>query len=178
MKHVARAFAALLATTAILIPVPAQSTEDFRLVYFPHGDVASGFTNDWGDPRPGGRRHQGTDISADKHSEVVAVADGFVTQIGENQRSGFYVRIEHRDGWQSWYMHLNNDTPGTDDGDGGPEFAFAPGLEEGLFVSAGTVIGAKFGAGAADLRRSSRLSQRSPRNIHVARSDWSSSKSA
>ncbi len=38
-------------------------------------------------------------------------------------------------------MHLNDDTPGTDDGRGGPEFAFAPGLEVGDAVTAGQLIG-------------------------------------
>lgn len=38
-------------------------------------------------------------------------------------------------------MHLNNDTPGTDDGRGGEETAYAEGLAEGHFVEAGEVIG-------------------------------------
>ena len=57
-------------------------------------------------------------------------------------RSGYYIRLSHGDGaWETWYMHLNNDTPGTDDGRGGAEAAYAPGLEVGDFVRAGDVIG-------------------------------------
>ncbi len=131
-----------LAIALLVAAAPgATAAEDFRLVYFPHEDVSSGFSDDWGDARSGGRRHQGTDIFAAKHSGVIAVADGFVISIGESARSGYYVRIGHQDGWESWYMHLNNDTPGTDDGSGGPEAAFAAGLEVGMYVPAGTVIG-------------------------------------
>jgi murein DD-endopeptidase MepM/ murein hydrolase activator NlpD len=132
---------ALVAATIATVATPALAAEEFRLVYFPHEDVDSSFSNDWGDARSEGRSHKGTDIMAEKHSAVVAVADGFVTKIDESPRSGYYVRITHRDGWQSWYMHLNNDTPGTDDGKGGPEGAYPADLEVDMFVSAGTVIG-------------------------------------
>jgi murein DD-endopeptidase MepM/ murein hydrolase activator NlpD len=133
--------AVAITAAAFAAPTPAIADDDFALTYFPNKDVTTHFSNDWGDARSGGRRHQGTDVFAEKHSPVVAVADGFVTAIGDSDRSGFYVRIAHRDGWESWYMHLNNDTPGTDDGAGGPEFAYAPGLEVGMYVAAGTVIG-------------------------------------
>lgn len=132
---------ALVATTIATVATPALAAEEFRLVYFPHEDVDSSFSNDWGDARSGGRSHRGTDIMAEKHSAVVAVADGFVTKIDDSPRSGYYVRITHQDGWQSWYMHLNNDTPGTDDGKGGPEAAYPADLEVDMFVPAGTVIG-------------------------------------
>lgn len=141
MSFLKRSSLFLIAVTLLIPHTAAVAADDFVFVYFPHEDVASRFSNDWGDARSGGRRHQGTDIHAAKHSPVVAVADGFVTAIGNGNRSGFYVRLVHRDGWETWYMHLNNDSPGTDDGSGGPENAFAPGLEEGMFVAAGTVIG-------------------------------------
>jgi len=141
MSFLKRSTLFFVAVLLLLPQVAAAAEEDFVFVYFPHEDVESQFHNDWGDPRSGGRRHQGNDIFGAKHSPVVAVADGFVTAIGESNRSGYYVRLVHRDGWETWYMHLNNDSPGSDDGTGGPEGAFAPGLEEGMFVAAGTVIG-------------------------------------
>ena len=133
-------FGTLLLLSVAAAP-PAVADDGFRIVYFPHKDTESTFTNDWGDPRPGGRRHKGTDIMAEKHSEVVAVADGFIVAMKESPRSGYYIRMQHQDGWQSWYMHLNNDTPGTDDGAGGEEAAFPPDLEVGMYVPAGTVVG-------------------------------------
>jgi murein DD-endopeptidase MepM/ murein hydrolase activator NlpD len=132
---------ALIAAAIATNATPALADDDFRLVYFPHEDVDSTFTNDWGDARSGGRSHRGTDIMAEKHSAVVAVADGFITKIDSSPRSGYYVRITHQDGWQTWYMHLNNDTPGTDDGKGGPEGAFPADLEVGMFAPAGTLVG-------------------------------------
>lgn len=125
----------------VAVPPLAVAEDDFCLVYFPHEDIGSTFTNDWGDYRPGGRSHRGTDIMAEKHSAVVAVADGFIVAMKKSPRAGYYIRLEHQDGWQSWYMHLNNDNFGTDDGAGGEEGAFPPGLEVGMFVPAGTVVG-------------------------------------
>ncbi|HWH31564.1 MAG TPA: cell wall-binding repeat-containing protein, partial [Egibacteraceae bacterium] len=44
-------------------------------------------------------------------------------------------------GLESVYVHLNNDSPGTDDGAGGPEWAYAPGIREGVRVERGQWIG-------------------------------------
>ncbi|MDJ0954275.1 MAG: M23 family metallopeptidase [Acidimicrobiia bacterium] len=140
MNYLFRSLALAFALWFAVAP-SASAAEDFRLVYFPHEDVRSDFHNDWGNARSGGRRHKGTDIFAAKHSKVVAVADGFVTAMGKSGRAGYYVRITHQDGWESWYMHLNNDNPGSDDGSGGLEAAFPPGLEEGMYIPAGTVVG-------------------------------------
>lgn len=141
VKHSIRLLLASVVVTALLTPATALANDGFRIASFPHEDVASEFSNDWGAPRSGGRLHQGTDIFGAKHSEVLAIADGTVIAIDESPRSGFFVRLEHDDEWESWYLHLNNDHPETDDGSGGPDAAFAPGLEVGMFVSAGTVIG-------------------------------------
>jgi putative cell wall-binding protein len=48
------------------------------------------------------------------------------------------MALRHDDGWESWYIHLNNDTPGTDDGQG---WGFAPGIESGVHVAEGQLIG-------------------------------------
>jgi murein DD-endopeptidase MepM/ murein hydrolase activator NlpD len=131
-------FGSLLAGSA----APAVADEGFEFMYFPHEGIGSDFSNDWGRPRDGGERtHKGTDVFAPKLTPVVAVADGFVTFMGTGKRPGYQVRIRHANGWATWYFHLNNDTPGTDDNRGGPEQAFAEGIEEGMFVTAGTVIG-------------------------------------
>lgn len=133
--------AALFFSTLVTSAAPASADEGFEFMYFPHKGLDSNFSNDWGNPRDGGTRtHKGTDIFAPKMTEIVAVADGFVTKVGSSKRPGNQVRIRHANGWESWYFHLNNDTPGTDNNRGGAEFAFAPGIEEGMFVTAGTVI--------------------------------------
>ena len=48
------------------------------------------------------------------------------------------MSIQHDDGWESYYIHMNNDTPGTDDGLGQ---GIAPGIEPGVRVRAGQLIG-------------------------------------
>ena len=91
--------------------------------------------------RSGGRRHRGTDILSPRGTPIVAVADGTVAFMGEQRLSGYVVKIEHAGGWSTTYMHLNNDEPGTDNGEGGPLSAFAAGLHEGARVEAGQLIG-------------------------------------
>lgn len=146
-----RAFA-LATTLAVIItgigtiadPAPASASAEesrFVLTVFPHLTEDVGFSNSWGAPRSGGRRHQGTDIISPRGTAIVAVADGVITKLGKSRLSGYYIRVEHRDGWATSYMHLNNDTLGTDDGKGGAWTAFYPTLMEGDEVRAGQVIG-------------------------------------
>jgi len=89
------------------------------------------FTDSWGNRRSGGRSHKGTDIISPRGTEVLAVADGVVTEMGESRLSGYFIRIAHAGGWITSYLHLNNDTLGTDDGNGGSWTAFYPTLIEG-----------------------------------------------
>ena len=80
-------------------------------MYFPL--VGGGVpTDDFGDPR-GDHTHEGNDILAPKMTEVVAVAAGTVGWVSDECCA---FQLLHDDGWSSWYIHLNNDTPGTDDG--------------------------------------------------------------
>lgn len=81
------------------------------------------------------RSHEGVDIMAPKMTEVYAVADATVSWIGSQCCSVFLL---HDDGWRSWYIHLNNDTPGTDDGLG---WGIAEGILVGTRVTAGQLIG-------------------------------------
>ena len=101
--------------------------------------VAAVIGYDFGDPRGGGRRHEGMDLLAPKGTPVRAVADGTVGWM-HDQRGGRCcdLELEHDDGWSSRYIHLNNDTPGTDDGQG---WGFADGIALGAKVHAGEVIG-------------------------------------
>jgi len=87
------------------------------------------------------REHFGIDITTYgwKGLPVVAAQDGTVTKITYDQgKAGCAIRIRGRDRWQTRYIHLNNDTPGTDD-IGYP--CPAPGIEVGAKVVAGQIIG-------------------------------------
>jgi hypothetical protein len=66
---------------------------------------------------------------------VLAAADGVVGWIGS---TCCYMSIVHGEGWETWYIHLNNDTPGTDDGLG---WGFAAGIAPGVTVVKGQLIG-------------------------------------
>jgi len=129
--------------TPVGVPPASASIEDSTFVFssFPVDTSAVKFRDSWGDRRPGGRRHQGTDILSRRGTAVVAIADGVVTKMALSDSSGYYIRIDHGAGWVSSYLHLNNDIVGTDNGEGGTWTAFYATLEEGQQVSAGDIIG-------------------------------------
>lgn len=105
--------------------------------------------NHYGDhfwyPR-GTRAHHGIDIMAPKMTPVVAIADGTITYYNGSGNQAWVdkygrcctLRVTHAGGWVSKYIHLNNDTPGTDDGQG---WGIAPNISLGTKVKAGQVIG-------------------------------------
>ena len=77
------------------------------------------YANGWGDCRDGcARRHQGTDMIGVRMQPLLAAVDGTVTPIRyENAgTAGNVITITGADGWYYNYFHVNNDTPGTDDG--------------------------------------------------------------
>lgn len=113
-----------------------------RVITFPvDGDFT--FRNDFHEPRGGGTRlHQGNDIIADKMTPLVAVVDGYVNYVARPQASwGYEIEIQDDEGYTYDYLHVNNDTPGTDDGLGGELYAYVPGLVRGSRVSRGQLIG-------------------------------------
>lgn len=92
-----------------------------------------------------GEIHHATDVMAAKMVPVYAVTAGTVRYVNwsSNPQSIDPTRcctlaIRHDDGWESWYIHLNNDTPGTDDGRG---WGIATGILPGVRVAAGQLIG-------------------------------------
>ena len=121
------------------LPVRADITPPFEVV-FPQEVLVTEFSSTYGAPRSGERRHKGTDLMALKMTEVYAVADGVVTHIGTHHLAGRNMRIDHGDGWESYYVHLNNDNIGTDDDAAPWSLTIAPGVEEGARVEAGQLI--------------------------------------
>lgn len=105
----------------------------------------------WG-PRPG-RIHHAQDIIAAKGVPVVAAASGTVRLVNWTSRSHMNrhrcctLVIRHDDGWESRYIHLNNDTPGTDDG---KAWGIAKSIRPGVRVKAGQVIGWVGDSGSAE----------------------------
>lgn len=99
------------------------------------------FSNDFDSARAGGPHHA-TDIFAPKMTPLVAASDGVITFVGYPQPSwGYAVFIKGDDGYTYKYLHINNDTPGTDDGAGNAMQAYAPDIESGNRVRHGQLIG-------------------------------------
>jgi hypothetical protein len=137
-----RTVARLVLLVAVLIagmaavPVDNQqqaAPQELYQMRFPLAGPRS-FTDTFGAPRDGGRLHRGVDIFAEKLTPVVAVADGTVRNVSTGERAGRYIVLEHTDGWSSYYLHLNNDSPGTDDG---LQDERVPGIVVGARVAAG-----------------------------------------
>jgi len=107
-------------------------------------DADHQFINDWHYPRDGGARlHEGTDIIAERHSPLVATVDGVIATVRHSNsgRSGNMVVLDGDDGHRYYYIHLNNDEPGTDNNVNLYEQAFATGIAKGVRVAAGDTIG-------------------------------------
>jgi murein DD-endopeptidase MepM/ murein hydrolase activator NlpD len=82
------------------------------------------FTNDWGNPRSGGRTHKGTDMFAARNTPVVAVVDGTL-RFSNGGLGGIAIWVNGR-GASFYYAHLDHR---------------AEGLTPGAYVTRGTVIG-------------------------------------
>ncbi len=130
--------ALMLVAGAIVAIAPSAAAEETHPIIFPVVGENT-YSDTWGAPRSGGRTHEGTDILADKMVPVVAADSGTVYWAHDEQGGDCCAMgLAHDDGWVTYYIHLNNDTPGTDDGQG---WGFAPGLGVGVHVEAGQLIG-------------------------------------
>jgi Peptidase family M23/S-layer homology domain len=121
---------------SLVAPTAAQAAEfDPNQILFPvQGDH---YYSDTFDAPRVGHTHEATDIMTYgvKGVPVIAVADGEIDWISSTCCG---LSIDHGGGWETWYIHLNNDTPGTDDGQG---WGIADGIERGTHVVAGQLIG-------------------------------------
>lgn len=98
--------------------------------------------------------HHAQDVFAPKGTPVYAAASGTVVRINSSWTSPTEkadgccsIVIVHDDGWSTLYVHLDNDTPGTDDGAG---WGIAPGIVIGGRVEAGQEIGYVGDSGTAE----------------------------
>jgi len=85
------------------------------------------FVDSWGEPRSGGRRHEGTDIIGARGLAIYAVVDGVISKAYTGLLlGGNSLRLTMPDGTYFFYSHLDS---------------FAPGIAAGVPVRAGQVIG-------------------------------------
>jgi murein DD-endopeptidase MepM/ murein hydrolase activator NlpD len=102
-------------TTTLIDQDPLEGDEDdleptllpLPSILFPIVGRAT-YRDTFGADRDGGsRRHNGTDIIADRGTPIVAVASGVVERLGDSPLSGLYVVFRHPSGWCSVYVHGN-----------------------------------------------------------------------
>ena len=131
---------------------PLRASDGVVFERFPQPAAGTEFSNDYGAAR-NGHRHRGNDIFGEKGEPVVAVAGGIVERVSSGGTAGNYVILSHIGGWETWYLHLNNDSPGTDNGRLGPEHSVGARVEEGWFLPAGTIVGFVGDSGNAEWTR-------------------------
>jgi hypothetical protein len=160
---VAALVAAVLAASAGPVSARAPSDSDgpaVREMTFPVVGPVS-YSDTWGACRGGGcrRSHKGADLFGAKLAPLVAAADGVIVSVRRTAATtaGNKIVIEDDEGWRYVYFHLNNDTPGTDDGANPQAWIIANRLRVGDRVEAGDVVGYLGDSGNAE---------RTPNHLH------------
>jgi len=148
------AIAALFSLTFVL-PAGAQDVRDITLpvpidtVFGGYGDGGVYWSDTYGAPRGGGTRsHEGVDMLGPKMVPLLAAQDGYISWMRLDASRGNNLVITDDEGWTYHYVHINNDTPGTDDAANSVEHAFSPRIAaawenqtwRGLRVSAGELV--------------------------------------
>jgi len=158
MKNTLRSIAAtatvLLAFT--VAPSASAATHELgELVDYPLTAPVDGkhYFGDWFWSARSHGIHHAQDLMSPKMTPVVAAADGTVRLVNWTAQDHMNpdrcctIALRHNDGWESWYIHLNNDTPGTDDG---LAWGIADGIVPGTPVKAGQLIGWVGDSGTAE----------------------------
>lgn len=131
----------LAASSFLAMPSAVSAdTSTTRAIFFPT-DPKLSFTDNYGDPRSG-HSHIGIDIMGPKMTPLYAAVDGTVDRIVDPEASwGYEIVLRDAEGWRYHYLHVNNDSPGTDDDAGGTKNAYAPGMVRGATVRKGDLVG-------------------------------------
>lgn len=83
------------------------------------------FSDTWGAPRSGGRRHQGVDMMARHGTPVYAITSGKITRMRNSSLGGLTIYMYGDDGIEYYYAHLQD---------------YASGISSGQRVAAGDRI--------------------------------------
>jgi peptidoglycan LD-endopeptidase LytH len=151
----------LLLLPAVAMLCAAASTSDYRALrnepaptWLPvpvAGVRASKLTDSWGDPRSGGRSHEGIDIMAKRGTPVVSATHGYISAVQFRENGGNTVSVEGPGGYRHYYAHLDSygryrqgdwvevgDTLGFV-GNTGNASATAPHLHYGIYTPQGAI---------------------------------------
>lgn len=100
----------------------------------------SRYSDDFNSPRSDGA-HNATDVFANKMQPIVSPVNGIISFIPYPQPSyGYMISIRDAQNYRFNFIHINNDTPGTDDGNAKGVFVFAPDMKVGNTVVKGQHI--------------------------------------
>lgn len=120
-------------------PEPDMTSQVVKDIVFPVDGTVQ-WTDTYGACRGGcSRRHEGQDLMGAKLTKLVAAVSGTIVEL-RHRAEGNSLYLKGDDGWYYAYLHINNDTPGTDDGRNPFSWAFTPGMATGVRVSRGQHI--------------------------------------
>src|SRR5688500_8110390 len=123
----------VLTLASLLATAPASAAEPDTYdsvidLTFPVDPTRVHYSDDYDAPRTG-HVHKATDIMGPKLLPIYAAVGGRVTRLATTDDAyGYRLTITDDAGRSYSYLHLNNDSPGTDDGRGRPDQAYASGM--------------------------------------------------
>ena len=127
-----------------LPPRPATEVHQRNIMFpvLPHATLGRAtWTDTYLAPRSNGRKHEGQDLMGKKMLKLVACIDGTIVELRHRANpSGNSLYLKGIDGYYYCYLHINNDTPGTDNASNVFGNAFAPGMAVGKAVKRGEHI--------------------------------------
>jgi Peptidase family M23 len=140
-RTTARGVLFLFAAFGLLVGTAAARPTASKPIIFPVFGAAH-FSDDFGDPRAGGR-HQGIDILASRKALALAAEPGKVKFWTTSAAAGCMLYLYGASGTTYYYIHLNNDLTRRNDNRGKctPGTAYAPSLRDGAKVAAGQPVG-------------------------------------
>lgn len=141
MNYLASFIFAVCSTVFLFCANTAQAADTICPIAFPTDPAKVTFTDDFGQQRAG-HAHEGIDLLGPKMTPLYAAVDGRVSYLVDPEASwGYGITLRDNDGYTYHYIHINNDTPGSDDGQGGTANAYAAGIYRGATVTKGQLIG-------------------------------------
>ncbi len=96
----------------LILPIQNIDIKTFlnrSIAYIPKAIIKDGlphFGAKRGDFKRKKRIHKGYDIYLN-HVNIIASADGFVKNIAKGKRSGLYIKLKHKNGIETLYIHLS-----------------------------------------------------------------------
>jgi murein DD-endopeptidase MepM/ murein hydrolase activator NlpD len=140
------AIVALFGVTPVTGPAYADGgtngIPEYRRIVFPVVEPVT-YSDTFGACREGcTRRHEGQDLIGHRLFHERSAVDGTVVHMvttGDGT-GGNWLEIRDAQGRHYNYGHINNDTPGTDDGANPAQWRFAPGIVPGAHVRAGQFV--------------------------------------